>query len=54
MGSGEADMVAQGRGSLGQGGESPERATYLRQSSSKLEIAEDPHEGGGGSVETEF
>jgi hypothetical protein len=50
MGSGEADMVVQGRGSLGRGGESPERATYLRHSSSKVEILEDPPPppGGGG------
>jgi hypothetical protein len=30
MGSGEADMVARGRGSLRRGGESLERATYSR------------------------
>jgi hypothetical protein len=57
MGSSEANMVARGRGSLGRGGESPERATYSRQSSCEPEILEDPRArggGGGGSVETKF
>jgi hypothetical protein len=57
MGSSEANMVARGRGSLGRGGESPERATYSRQSSCEPEILEDPRArggGGGGSGEKNF
>jgi hypothetical protein len=48
MGSGEADMAALWRGSLGRGRDAPEHVTYSEPSSGESKISEDPRGGGGG------